>query len=47
MEAMKQEMVMLRFEARAIVVNTSENVKLIKRVMPDGDAISTREAAPV
>lgn len=38
-EALRQEVVMLRAETRAVVSNTSKSAKLLDRAMPDGQSI--------
>jgi hypothetical protein len=43
-KALRQEIVMLRSEARATAINTGDTNKKLDRVMPDQDAIQTRAA---
>ena len=42
LRAVKEELVMLRAETRAIVTNTSKAAKILTRVTPDGDSIATK-----
>lgn len=46
-EKLTAEVASLRAETRAVVTHTATTARIIKRVTPDGDAIATREAAPV
>ena len=46
-EKLTTEVANLRAETRAVVTHTATTARIIKRVTPDGDAIATREAAPV
>ena len=46
-EKLTAEVANLRAETRAVVTHTATTARIIKRVTPDGDAIATREAAPV
>lgn len=42
--ALREEVTMLRAETRATAQHTSKTARLLERAMPDGDALSTREA---
>jgi phage-related minor tail protein len=44
LQALREEVVMLRSEVRADVVHNAKTAKLLDRVIPDGDAIQTRVA---
>ena len=44
-KALREEVSLLRAEARATASHTNKTAKILERVMPDGDAISVRTAA--
>lgn len=45
LKALRNEVSMLRAEARATATHTNKTAKLIERAMPDGDALATRATA--
>lgn len=46
-EKLTQEVEMLRSEVRADVQHNAKTARILSRITPDGDAVATREAAPV
>lgn len=45
LRALREEVAMLRAEARATASNTGKTARMLDRAMPDGDALATRVAA--